>query len=462
MEILVNSGLVKIVGVFAYDTRKDPKRFTLDGYHTMHMIDLPSSIHRKEVDNIIDGTRLFYKNTYYSEFRDLMFTGRDRVEEDGIQKNKITKLQRTLSLAGHFILRNNETLKFITNEQELFLFPDGIGIFSISFEVSNQPISYSSNLINQAREFTSNVENLLGNKEHFHKWISTNIISTISIVGDNLEVDEYSGSKFKTYAVFDVSETSENLTYNRDHLLFELGTSSPIGTVAGTGRNKPSPMYYDLLMENKLSAFANYEGLALLDSFTVIGTSNYSNLSNNNTDYFQHHTWNRTYFSIYIFNLYVRYNLFKFNSLFLTNPVKYRNKFQQFLNQNNFTHISFNFLPNMVFSIMRNSLGIEAEIEKFEKRLSNLAASIQEGQEKRQAFLLSLISIISSISAAKDIKQSIVAMQISLGWNVVFFYTVIFSIITILGLIVLVYLFPLHAQKLKKKLINFVHRVKEK
>jgi hypothetical protein len=137
-----------------------------------------------------------------------------------------------------------------------------------------------------------------------------------------------------------------------------------------------------------VSAFANYEGLALLDSFTVIGHDNYVEFSDTNPNYYLHHTWNRIYFGIYVYNLFVRYSLFKFNAQFLSNPVKYRDKFQDYLNHYNFKHIAFNFLPNLIFDKIRVALGIEDEIETFEKRLGNLAASIQEQQEKRQAFLL--------------------------------------------------------------------------
>jgi hypothetical protein len=50
-------------------------------------------------------------------------------------------------------------------------------------------------------------------------------------------------------------------------------------------------------------------------------------------------------------------------------------------------------------------LGIKDEIETFEKRLGNLAASIQEQQEKRQAFIFTIISVISAFDDAESILE---------------------------------------------------------
>jgi len=298
MTIQINSCLLKVIGVFSFDTRKDYKRFINAGFDTMRVVDLPTGYSDKS--RSIEETKKFYKDTYYSEFRELMFTSNQKSDREGLQQKSI--------------------------------------IIS------------------------------------FHQWISEEILCGIELVGENLKVDEYSGSKFKIYSVFDLPNLKDS--YNRDHLLYEIGTSSPIGTVSNNSRLKPTKEYFDELMKNKLGVFENYEGLALLDSFTVIGYENYAGLDNSKYGHIPHHQWNRAYFSIYIFNLYVRYNLFKFNAEFLSNPVKYRSKFQMFLNHYNFTHISFNFLPNIIFKKMREAMGIEFEIEKFEKRLVNLASSM--------------------------------------------------------------------------------------
>jgi hypothetical protein len=390
-----------------------------------------------------------------------MFTGQDKNDRIGLQKKQISKLQRNTIFKESFYFDSfNKTTKtketkylpFTISSQELFLFPDGIGIFSITFNADELTLNYASDLINQARSFQAKL-NYNGRSIQFHDWIGKQILCGIPLVGEKLEVDEYSGSKFRVYSVFDLAE--EKSEQERDHLLYEIGSSSPIGSATSNGRLKPAESYYQEILKQKISAFANYDGLAMLDSFTVIGKDNYASINDERAGYIPHHQWNRAYFGIYVFNLYVRYNLFKYNTQFLLDPVKYREKFQDFLNLYNFTHISFNFLPNLIFTKIRTALGIDAEIEKFEKRLGNLAASIQENQEKRQAFLLTLISVISGWTAAKDIMNQLVDFRVRLGWNALPYYSLLSVVITSLIIILIEYLFPLHAQKIRKRISRY-------
>lgn len=450
MNIHVNAALLKITGVFAFESKKDFTRFTTNGYNTMYTVDLPKSY--KEIEKAKADTRSYYKNTYYAEFRDLMFTGKDPKDYEGLQKKQIKAFQRSRDLEGDFVVEKDKPeIKFSSRHQELYLFPDGIGIFAMVLDVAGKTLAEISNLINKARHFNSELKAQL----QLHQFISSEVLCGIPIVGEGLEVDEYSGSKFKVYAIIDVPASTKEVPYDRDALLYELGTSSMIGTIAGNGHYKPSEEYYHALLQNKVSAFANYDCLALLDSFTVVGTDNYRALSEKDDKYIPHHIWNRSYFAIYVFNLYVRYNLYKFNSKFLTHPIKYRSQFQDFINNYNFTHISFNFLPNMIFSKMRSALGIDTEIEKFEKRLTAIAANVQENQEKRQAFLLTLISVVSSFSAAKDIVQTLNHAQEWLGWSNELFYSALAVFVIATGYALFSFLFPLTAKRFKRKWEKF-------
>ena len=456
VALKIDEHIIKIVGVFSYDIKKDIVRFRASGFESMKIVELPSdqvlANFKMTKSDVVDGTRKSYKNTYYKEFRGLMLTGEgDDNQPVGVEKKAIKPFSRKKKFQELLKKRDNQgnfiELPFVTNEQELFLFPDGIGIFSISVELVENTIGRASDLTNQLRSFNTKIFTSKGELE-FHKWITEHVLSGISFVGDKIEADEYSGSKFKVYSIFDISEKPES--YNRDDLLYELGTSSRIGTIQNNDFNSPSSEYYDLMMnDNKLSAFKNYEGLALLDSFTVIGTNNLKSLDSN---YISYNTWNRTYFSIYIFNLYVRYNLFRFNAQFIVDPVKYKNKFENFLNHYNFKHISFNFLPNMIFAKMRVSLGVEDEIEQFEKRLKNLAQSIQEQQEKKQAFLLTLISVISAFDAVGPILDGINNVQHISGFSPIGFYGLLTIVLLIALNFLIQYLFPLNYGKHKRKL----------
>jgi hypothetical protein len=461
MALHINDALIKIVGVFAYNHKKDIPKFTQNNYEGMQMVDLPDKFKTKgseAINKAVKDTKANFKNTYYSEFRDFMFTGKDRREIDGFQKAQIRTFQRQQRLETTFHLKrfNPEAkqmqdvqLPLVSTVQEIYLFPGGIGMFSLNLDLQEHSLEHVSDMINQARSFESNV----GDKEHvipFQQWVSKEVLCGIPLVGDKLELDEYSGSKFKVYSVIELQPPSDEYPYNRDHLLYEIGTSSPIGVVGNEHRLRPAESYYNELMKQKISAFRNYEGLALLDSFTVIGYNNYSSLRNDREVYIPHHTWNRVYFGIYVYNLFVRYSLFKFNAQFLTNPVKYRDEFQDFLNHYNFKHISFNFLPNMIFDQIRGAMSIDEEIATFEKRLGSLATSIQEQQEKRQAFLLTIISVISAIDAVEGILAGMKQIQVKLGWSSWTFFSALIIILLTITYFLVGYLFPLHAQKIKR------------
>jgi hypothetical protein len=462
MSFIIDSSLIKIVGVFAYNHKKDIPLFTSYGYEGMQLVDLPRKYKesgKEAVSLAVDKTKSNYKNTYYAEFRDFMFTGKDRRDIDGFQKEQIRTFQRNKSLRSNFHFQRFDmgTQKMVSHElplssevQELYLFPGGIGMFALNLSIQVNTLEHVSDLINQARSFESTV-GTAENKQPFQEWVSNEVLCGIPLVGEKLELDEYSGSKFKVYCVIEMPPASDAFHYNRDHLLYEIGTSSPIGVVGNEHRLRPSDVYYEELMQQKISAFRNYEGLALLDSFTVIGCGNYTALNDDSAVYIPHHTWNRVYFGIYIYNLFVRYSLFKFNAQFLSNPVKYRDEFQDFLNHYNFKHISFNFLPNLIFDRVRAALSIEEEIETFEKRLGNLAASIQEQQEKRQAFLLTIISVISAFDAAESIPESIGKAQEALGWPAALFYPVLVVLIIAVAVFLVKYLFPLLAEKIERK-----------
>ena len=470
MQLRVSNTLIKIIGVFAYDHKKDIPRFRQKNYVSMHLVDLPNAFKTKgskSIEKAIDDTKANYKNTYYSEFRDFMFTGKDQDQVDGYQKNQIRTFQRKKSLSGNFQHKKFDPtihdfveappVPFASERQEIFLFPGGIGMFAMILEPKENTLESISELINKARTFESKVVQT-GEPIEFQKWISKEVLCGIPLTGDKLELDEFSGSKFKVYTVIDMPPSSDSFHYNRDHLLYEIGTCSPLGIVGTGHRLSPSDSYYDDLMENKVSAFRNYECLALLDSFTVIGHGNYVSFSDETETYVPHHQWNRVYFGIYIYNLFVRYSLFKFNAKFLSNPVKYRDDFQDFLNHYNLKYISFNFLPNLIFTKVREALSIEEEIDTFEKRLGNLATSIQEQQEKRQAFLLTIISVISAAEAVEGIFVGLNQVQEKLGWSSLAFYFILILILLTAAYFVLGYLFPLHAQKLKRKMQKFFEK----
>jgi hypothetical protein len=111
---------------------------------------------------------------------------------------------------------------------------------------------------------------------------------------------------------------------------------------------------------------------------------------------------------------------------------------------------------------MRHALGVEDEIEQFEKRLKNLALSIQEQQEKRQAFLLTIISVLSSLDAIDLIIGKLHAIQIKSGLSPVVFILVMFVVLLVAANFLVRFLFPIMYEKYRKRITKAIYASKRK
>jgi hypothetical protein len=428
----IDSALIKVTGVFSYQ-RKEIQRLVQAGFDSIPLVDdlPPKETTNREawLKKEIENAKKFYKDTYYKEFASLMFTGE-------AERGQMRSLQR-LDTFDLFLPKKQMMVQ--CTRQELFLFENWTGILSLTIDPGSLDFVSISNAIDSLRSFDSKV--LYQNQDlELHDFISQKILNNIiKLRGEHVQADEYSGSKFKMYTIINTQEPDDGSCYGRDELVYEIGTGSRIGEMQNNGFNAPTQAYYDEIMKKSIKVFRNYTGLALLDSFTVIGQDVYQPRE---VHAFKFNTYNRVYFAIYIYNLYLRYNIFRFNSIFHLDPVKIRDDFQQFLNQYNYSYISFNFLPNIFYKKIHQALDIDDEVAQFEKRLVGLATRLQEQQEKRQATLLGLISAVTALSSAGDIFGLLEGFRGTLQWTVSTFYTLLVLLVLAVGLPALAYLFP--------------------
>ena len=445
----VNAALIKVTGVFSYK-RNDIRRFLDSGYESIPLSEQPVPANCEDVGTWkreqVNLTRKYYRDTYYREFSSLMFTGSsDWQNMRALQRRRIFEL---VLLTGN--PAQPKQVKVTCTNQELFLFDKDTGILSLTFRPEELSFPYISDMIHGLRSFDTKIS--FSEKQcQFHLFISEELIANIPLRGKSAQSDDYSGSKFKIYSVISTDEADNGTCYERDKLVYEIGTGSRIKELDSNGFNSPSQAYFEELMTNSIKVFRNYTGLALLDSFTIIGQDVYKAESDN---FFSHNTYNRVYFAIYIFNLYLRYNLFRFNTIFMNDPIKTRDEFQMFLNRYNYSHISFNFLPNIFYKKIHDAMGIDDEVAQFEKRLSGLASQLQEQQEKRQATLLGLVSVLTGLSSTNDILNLLEKGRIGLGWSMQVFYSLIIVLILILAIPILSYLFPELARKARRKFLS--------
>lgn len=177
-----------------------------------------------------------------------------------------------------------------------------------------------------------------------------------------------------------------------DGLLYELGSSSPVGCVNHGNRPdmKPSENYFrKIIDENTISTFDNWKGLALMDSFTILGKK----------DSFYENDCNFLYFPlIYLRCVFEKTFCFSRNNAYRENRADERLTWEiELMEQYYFyDNISYNFQPNMLYQTMAKGLGIKEEQKELVKQ-------IKEREEKRVDKILAYVAFFAVFSVVWDI-----------------------------------------------------------
>ena len=390
----------------------------------------------------------FFKNNYYPEFKELIFSnkGKEAVQTFRKEFNKVIVFPREIETTLNYCY--------------LFIFPDGLSFFMLDFSRSNKTISDISDINFMIQKLDAVTKVKIEHKEfNWIEWVEENCLLGNKILsetaGKQIPIDSYSGSKFK---LFTVLETKEAIPQEqRLELLYDIGCNAKIGSAGGKENYSPSDSYYAELMKNTISVFQNYDILPLFDTFTVIGNDILtSNQSGELKDTFAYKTWSDTYFRLVLFNLYLKFNLFKYNADAKEDSVKTREKFEDFVNKYNFSHISFNFLPNLLVKNHRKSLEIDSELDLFQKRINRISLAIQEKQQGRMDKLIMFITIVSSAGSIKPIFDTLDSYRDNLDWSPIIFYTIVSVVFILLGSFVVRFIFPTQVRNIIQKLKKII------
>ena len=434
-NLTVNNSIVRIVGVFEQNLTKNKfkAKLSASGFKTIEEND-PSS---------------FHKNYWYPEFRDMFFLQKNETSSKIYTKYPGVKID--------FFVRNNkttgidETLRVEIGKIELFTFKDGLNLFAIEVSINQKELSYYSDLTYVIRDFYRKVMDN-GKEYDWVNWIEEFCLCGVKISSNpeekNVKVDDYSGSKFKLYTILDIEEELDSKT--REELLYDVGCVATIGSAGGNFDLTPSKEYYKELMKNKISVFSNYEILPLFDSYTAIG----KNILEADQSSFKRKTWSESYFRIYLYNLFIKFNLYRYNSELMNDSEEIRDKFEEFINTYNLSHLSYHFLPNKIFHQHRESLEIDSELKKFQQRVNKINQSIQEKQQKRTNLLIAVFTIITSISSITPIWEFLQGLKNNLQWSNWLFYGAIIIILIIIGIPVFSFLFPEKTKKIIRQWKN--------
>ena len=164
----------------------------------------------------------------------------------------------------------------------------------------------------------------------------------------------------------------------------------------------------------------------MLDTFTVVGNK----ILDQN---WKKETYSNIYYGIYLYCLFLKYNLFKYNFEISDLDEDRRSNFQDFLAKYYFNYISYNFLPTEIFYKIRTALDIEKELQLLNEKIVAVGQKIQEEQQDKTNKILGIVTVLSSLSSAQPVYDYLVIGQKYLGWDVALYWTVAILIVLILG-----------------------------
>lgn len=264
----------------------------------------------------------------------------------------------------------------------LYFFPFDITFFVIEIDDSGSEI----NDLTMAHFW------LMGLSPYLLNHSKAKLNNVLSPIMSAIGVDDYSklinnGNKLK---LFQTIQVNHDEIKDESALLYELGSSSAIGSVHANKHMSPSEDYVNnILKNNVVSAFKEWKALALVDSFTALSFE----------ERFDPWAFLNQYFPyIYLRCLFEKTFCFSRNNMFRLNNGK-RNLSQEVMKMEKYyfyDEISFNFLPNMMYQSMSKGLGI-----KKEKML--LSKQIKEKSDTNISLFLSMLSALAVFSVCSTI-----------------------------------------------------------
>lgn len=334
--------------------------------------------------NFID----YLKKTYYENYlSNIVF---------GIKHSTCSSLvdnpkRATIKLA-------DSAITIVISYIDIYLFQDGIGVFSVKVEFDDAEIV----------NYKKISEVLYNFRNPYFKLITTDKdVLVIDFIKEHLSDSVKLKSNWNAYIPqlksYNIIEDLNESQFNEslDSILFGLSHTMPVDSHDKVIHSH-SHEYTDIIFkQNTISIFMNWKAIPLFDSFTRISCSFH--------DQFQ--SWENDYFLIYVHCLYTKFQLYNFNSqLKDVSKIDYRTSklrkgFIEFVNDYNLAYISYKFLPNHLYEKINDSLEIQKEIDKMELKIGRLHDAYQERKSKQTNQILLTLSLLSILSVLTDLSQ---------------------------------------------------------
>lgn len=361
----------------------------------------------------------YFNQKYYSNWIDSFFQA-----ENSTSRHLKLKANNPLLNESFQLLDSQENTKvnYKIKAIDIFFFKANLGIFVIKIDLPEiDKISYNeiANFGLNFRQTTINEKQLSTPKSV--ELIEKHIISCFH--PDKQNWRKYN-PQLKSALFIDINKTLQK--NNLDELLYKLGTFSTIKNEDNL--NAPEETYFKRLLDKgSISVFKNWKALCLYDSITRISV----NLNEKD----KYKLWENEYILIYIYVLYARYFLHYTNNQLIKVFDKpklveaQRNSFFEFKNEFNHTKISYKFLPNEIYSRLKDSLGIEEELDSINEKLNRTSVIRQEKHQKRVNRILFGLTLLTLISVAHDAGQMLFKW---VGYSSLIISTIIIGVCIIL------------------------------
>ena len=330
--------------------------------------------------------------------------------QEKLQPVSITYVKEYKDVTGKLINKTKKLTNYHLNVRALhiYLFPLNTKLFAIEIDDSNSDLDELTEghfcLMNWIWE----------GSQHFDESTKSDFKKILQPFRDYLKDKTLSnlisgGNKMKIFQTIQVQSNFYN-----DETLYEIATNSPIGCVKGEKWMTPSKEYYHTIMkENSVSAFKSWKGLALMDSFTILGKP----------DGFRQDICNEVYFPlIYLRSFVEKHFCFSRNNNYRENKVKgnLSAEIAQMEKYYFYKNISYNFLPNLLYETMVKGMAIKEEREELSKQ-------IKEKNEKNSNLLRGAVSVFAIFSIVYDFYSLIKA------WSAKATYVISQSILPIMS-----------------------------
>jgi hypothetical protein len=333
-----------------------------------------------------------FNTIYYESFISSIFPDYSRTEKKYFNEAFASHtLRLTKSIDREYDLKlrqkGEEVVKKIKVDYlDLYLFPGNIAFYCCKCDFSGYTYDditlLEGHIRNHAFEELSFISESLSilKKEAHEQWLIF-------------------GNKLKSFTMV---ELAQDLDPEKErNLLYDLATSSPVGSAAGeVPWFQPTGEYLDELWEkNAVNVFDNWKGMCLFDSFTGLFRQGALNPF----------VWENAYFNlIFLHSIYLKHYLFRINKKFYledSNKQKLEDEFYEFDKYFNLKQISFNFLPQIIYGKIRYGLDIEDELTQLQTSIERANNVEKSRRDKSINNVLTIIALLTVFSIIWDLSE---------------------------------------------------------